>query len=44
VAEIHPPARKARPQRRLGTLKGRIRMAPDFDALPPDMLDAIENG
>lgn len=44
VAEIHPPAGKARPQRRLGTLKGRIRMAPDFDALPPDMLDAIENG
>jgi prevent-host-death family protein len=44
VAEIHPPAGQVRPQRRLGALKGRIQMAPDFDELPPDMLDALENG
>lgn len=44
VAEIHPPSGMARGERKLGTLKGRIRMAPDFDQLPPDILDAMENG
>ena len=44
VAEIRPPSGAARGPRKLGLLKGRIRMAPDFDQLPPDVLDAMENG
>ena len=44
VAEIRPPSGSARGERKLGLLKGRIRMAPDFDELPPDILDAMENG
>jgi antitoxin (DNA-binding transcriptional repressor) of toxin-antitoxin stability system len=44
VAEIHPPSGSAHGERKLGLLKGRIRMAPDFDELPPDVLDAMENG
>ena len=42
VAEIHPPAAAARPQRVPGALKGRIRMAPDFDTLDPELLAALE--
>jgi antitoxin (DNA-binding transcriptional repressor) of toxin-antitoxin stability system len=42
VAEIHPPAVSERPARRPGALRGRIWMAPDFDALPPDILAAME--
>ena len=30
--------------RRPGTLRGRIRMAPDFDVLPDEILSSIENG
>ncbi len=41
LAEIHPPSKTAQP-RRPGALRGRIRMADDFDALPPDLLDALE--
>ncbi len=44
LAELRPPAPAARPRRRPGALKGRIRMAPDFDALPPDVLAAMEGG
>ena len=44
VAEIRPPSGTVRGARKLGLLKGRIRMAPDFDELPPDILDAMENG
>ncbi len=44
VAEIRPPSGLSRGERKLGALKGRIRMAPDFDELPPDVLEAMENG
>jgi len=37
------PAIPVRKPRRLGTLKGRVRMAKDFDApLPDEVLDAFE--
>lgn len=40
VARIVPPAA---PQRRpVGLLKGRIRMAPDFDETPADVIAAME--
>lgn len=42
VAELRPPPQAERPRRRPGALRGRIRMAPDFDALPPDVLAAME--
>jgi antitoxin (DNA-binding transcriptional repressor) of toxin-antitoxin stability system len=38
LAEIHPPASLARAAREPGALRGRIRMASDFDTLPPDVL------
>jgi antitoxin (DNA-binding transcriptional repressor) of toxin-antitoxin stability system len=44
VAEIRPPSATERPPRRPGALRGKIRMAPDFDTLPPDVLDAMEDG
>ena len=42
VAELHPafPAQDAR--RKPGTLKGKIRMAPDFDTLPEELIEAFE--
>ena len=42
IAEIHPPSPSARSRRRPGALKGRIRMAADFDTLPANLLAAIE--
>jgi antitoxin (DNA-binding transcriptional repressor) of toxin-antitoxin stability system len=42
VAEIHPPATTLLNRRRPGALRGRIRMAADFDTLPPDVLAAME--
>ncbi|MBL6457613.1 type II toxin-antitoxin system prevent-host-death family antitoxin [Belnapia sp. T6] len=42
VAEIHPPSRPAQRRREPGALRGRIRMAPDFDTLPPELLAAME--
>jgi len=42
VAIIHPPEPPKRPQRHPGTLRGKIRMAPDFDTLPRDLLAAME--
>lgn len=42
VAEIRPPSKWLSPRRQSGALKGRIRMMDDFDALPPDVLDAME--
>ncbi len=42
LAEIRPPSGLARVPRRAGALRGRIRMAPDFDTLSPDMLAAME--
>jgi len=42
LAELRPPPIAERSRRRPGALRGRIRMAPDFDALPPDVLAAME--
>jgi len=42
LAEVRPPPPAERARRRPGALRGRIRMAPDFDALPPDVLAAME--
>ena len=42
LAEIHPPSKSVQPRRQPGALRGKIRMASDFDALPPDVLAAIE--
>jgi antitoxin (DNA-binding transcriptional repressor) of toxin-antitoxin stability system len=44
LAEIHPPSKAVRPRRQPGALRGRIRMSPDFDTLPPDVLAAMEGG
>jgi antitoxin (DNA-binding transcriptional repressor) of toxin-antitoxin stability system len=40
LAEIHPPSEN-RPRRAPGTLRGCIRLAPDFDTLPDDFLAAM---
>ena len=42
VAELHPPSTAVRPRRQPGALRGRIQMAPDFDALPPGVLAVME--
>jgi antitoxin (DNA-binding transcriptional repressor) of toxin-antitoxin stability system len=42
LAEVRPPPQAERPPRRPGSLRGKIRMVPDFDALPPDVLAAME--
>ena len=42
LAEIRPPSKAERPRRRPGALRGKIRMAPDFDTLPPEVLAAME--
>ena len=42
IAEIHPPAVRLLPARKPGTLRGQIRMADDFDAMPDDVLAAME--
>ena len=42
IAEIRPPSSAERPRRIAGMLKGRIRMAEDFDQLPDDILSAME--
>jgi antitoxin (DNA-binding transcriptional repressor) of toxin-antitoxin stability system len=42
LAEIRPPSKAERPRRRPGALRGKIRMASDFDVLPPDVLAAME--
>lgn len=44
VAEIRPPAKAERSPRQPGALRGKIRMAADFDTLPDDVLAAMENG
>jgi antitoxin (DNA-binding transcriptional repressor) of toxin-antitoxin stability system len=44
VAEIHPPTLVSKPRRQPGALRGKIRMAQDFDTLPHDVLDAMEDG
>ena len=35
------PYRERRTRRKLGTLKGRIRMATDFDETPRDIIDSF---
>jgi antitoxin (DNA-binding transcriptional repressor) of toxin-antitoxin stability system len=42
LAEVRPPPREVQARRRPGALRGRIRMAPDFDTLPLDVLAAME--
>ena len=42
LAEVRPPPQSERPRRRPGSLRGSIRMAPDFDTLPPGVLAAME--
>jgi antitoxin (DNA-binding transcriptional repressor) of toxin-antitoxin stability system len=42
IAELHPPSPATRAPRRPGALRGRIALAPDFDALPADLLAAME--
>lgn len=44
LGELRPPASPSTVPRKLGALKGRIWMAPDFDELPADILDAMEKG
>ena len=42
VAEVRPPPAAKRQSRQPGALRGRIRMAADFDTLPSDVLAAME--
>ena len=42
LAELRPPPLAARTRRQPGLLRGKIRMAPDFDELPPDVLAVME--
>ena len=42
IAEVRPAPQSEHPHRRPGSLRGRIRMAPDFDALPAGVLAAME--
>ena len=42
LAEIPPPSKAEQRCRRPGALRGKIRMAPDFDELPPEVLAAME--
>ena len=42
VAEIRPPSAIDKPGRQPGALRGRIRLADDFDSLPDDTLAAME--
>ncbi|MGH7078725.1 MAG: type II toxin-antitoxin system Phd/YefM family antitoxin [Acetobacteraceae bacterium] len=41
LAELNPPPRPEQLGRRPGALRGRIRMAPDFDVLPAEVLAAM---
>ncbi len=44
VAELHPAMRDVKEFRRKpGTLKGKIRIASDFDELPGELIDAFES-
>ncbi len=35
------PYREHKPRRRLGAMKGQIRIAPDFDETPPEVIDSF---
>lgn len=41
LAELRPPPRALRTRRRPAALRGKLRMAPDFDVLLPDVLAII---
>jgi len=43
LAEIHPPSKADRPRHQPGALRGKIHMAGDFGALPPDVIAAMES-
>ena len=43
VAEIHPPSQRL-VERKPGALRGKIKMAEDFDVLPQADLNAMEAG
>jgi len=42
LAQLLPPAPAMRPPRQPGALRGQIRIGPDFDTLPEDILAAME--
>jgi antitoxin (DNA-binding transcriptional repressor) of toxin-antitoxin stability system len=42
IAEIRPPSVAERPRRQPGALAGRLRIGPDFDTLPADLLASME--
>lgn len=42
VAELRPPSPEVQAPRRPGALRGKIRMAADFDQTPDDLIDAME--
>jgi antitoxin (DNA-binding transcriptional repressor) of toxin-antitoxin stability system len=42
IAELRAPAGAVRADRRPGALAGKIRMADDFDAMPDEVLAAME--
>jgi prevent-host-death family protein len=44
VALVQPPQPPSLPRRQPGTLRGKIRMAPDFDTLPDELLAIMESG
>ena len=42
IAEIRPPTTPERSRRQPGALRGKIKVGPDFDTLPADILAAME--
>jgi prevent-host-death family protein len=42
LAQIGPPEEVTKKPRELGTLRGKIWMAPDFDEWPQDILESFE--
>jgi antitoxin (DNA-binding transcriptional repressor) of toxin-antitoxin stability system len=42
IAEIRPPAVPDRPRRQPGALRGKIKISPNFDTLPAEILAAME--
>ena len=43
VAELHPPVARPNPvHRKPGSLKGRIKIAADFDTLPSELVEAFD--
>jgi len=42
IAELRPPSVQALRPRQPGALRGKIRIAPDFDTLPEEVLATME--